>query len=71
VALAHYFNAGDSSEAAFFNKYMVMLLMVSVPVLILITYALLFVGLQHGRDRCLSVVYIFGVITDRGADQSA
>jgi hypothetical protein len=38
VVLANYFNGGDAKEAVFFNKYMVMLLLGSIPLMTLITY---------------------------------
>lgn len=62
VALAHYFNAGDTGEAAFFNKYMVMLLMVSVPVLILITYALFFSSGYNLAEIGVFQLYTFSAL---------
>jgi hypothetical protein len=38
VVLANYFDAGDAKEAVFFNKYMVMLLIGSIPLMTLITW---------------------------------
>jgi hypothetical protein len=42
VVLANYFDAGNEKEALFFNKYMVMLLIGSLPVTALITYVFFF-----------------------------